>query len=357
VPEGPEAKRGGLSGAWKGAAVVGGIALLVAVLTVAILLHIRFAERFPADKQDIHAAWVEGRRILDGQNPYAAIHKSDMWENPDLYATYFPLFYELSALVQAMGLRDFPQWLTFWRYVFFVFYVGIGALLFGALYRNGQKSLAVMACLFWMFSRWTLRVSMICHLDYPPIFFLLLAILLLRRYPWLALVSLSVSLALKQIAVFAVPLFLIWVWQSSEQGRRRRMLTALAALGSVSVLSSLPFIVWDPVAFVKSVLFSATRKPWTHYVANVPVFSVDWLLGLKGLLGRVPMLLLMLLVYGAAATRRVGPCVSVLLVMAVFVHFNAVWFAQYMGWLVPLVPLCALDWKPPQARMEPVRSG
>jgi len=62
---------------------------------------------------------------------------------------------------------------------------------------------------------------MAAHPEPLPIFLLLLSVLLFPKRPRTALLLFGVSLALKQIAVFAAPLYLIWVWHDSKANLRR----------------------------------------------------------------------------------------------------------------------------------------
>jgi hypothetical protein len=55
------------------------------------------------------------------------------------------------------------------------------------------------------------------------------------------------------------------------------------------------------------------------------------------------MFLPMALVLVAAARGEIGRYLAVLLILATFVDFNAVFYLQYMAWLVPFVVLAALD--------------
>ena len=57
------------------------------------------------------------------------------------------------------------------------------------------------------------------------------------------------------------------------------------------------------------------------------------------------MLGLMALVYYATWLKKIGPFVTGLLIMVVFVDFNSVLFRQYMAWVVPLVPLAVVEYK------------
>jgi hypothetical protein len=70
---------------------------------------------------------------------------------------------------------------------------------------------------------------------------------------------------------------------------------------------------------------------------------VDAALGLGGFAARAPMLLLLACVWALAAARALGPYVSCLLVFAVFVSFNSVFYTHYPIWMTPFVPLAALE--------------
>jgi len=120
--------------------------------------------------QDVYYSWVEGKRILSGENPYARVLSGDMAENQK-YATYFPAFYWLSALSQRLGLRDFPAWMAFWRVIFLGFDIGVAALIFVALDRYRSTLIGILAALFWLFNRWTLDLLSIADLDFLPLFF------------------------------------------------------------------------------------------------------------------------------------------------------------------------------------------
>ena len=296
--------------------------------------------------EDIYYSWVEGRRILQGVNPYGFILQGDMRENRGFYATYLPGFYLLSALSQRLGLRDFGSWLSFWRGVFLLFDAALGVFLFYVFGRRGRWALGLFALGFWLFNRWTLRVVAISHLDFPPLFLLVVSVWLFRRRPYLACVLFGVSLALKQVGAFAVPLFLVWAWQRSPEERWRRTLWSALAVVAVPLAVSLPFLVWNAEGFVKSVLFSVTRNAGDHFRApSIDAMLRDHGVAVEGLAARAPLLLLMFLIYLAAARRGLGRFTAVLLVTATFLNFNPVLFRQYMCWMVPFVPLCALDFE------------
>ncbi|MEW6369016.1 MAG: hypothetical protein AB1714_30680 [Acidobacteriota bacterium] len=314
---------------------------LLAVLPAGAALHV-YLWKSETAWEDVYYAWVEGHRILVMENPYARILDGDMRENRK-YATYFPLFYELSSLAQLAGLRQYGQWIALWRFAFLLFDMGITVLMFYIPYQRRMPSLAVFGTMFWLFNRWTLHVTEVAHIDFIPILFLLWSLALFGTHRRWALLLISLSLGMKQIAIFVVPLYLIWVWQDTRESQLKEVLKAGALIASVPALASLPFIIWNMRAFVLSILFSVTRSPEGHF----GVMSVDTYLGLDGFLARLPMLGLLALSYWLVWRRTVGMYTAVLLVLAAFTGFNPVLFRVYLAWLTPFLPLAVCDSTPP----------
>lgn len=311
--------------------------LLFLVLVAGSIVLVRLP-RYDVTSTDVYFTYLEGRRLLAHENPYARVLSGNMQEN-DKYATYFPLFYLLAALTQAVGLRDYASWIYFWRLVFLACTVGSAGVIFWTLYRRRAVLAAVFGALFWLFSRWTLHNTQTGTPDVISIFFLLLSLLIFDKHRIASLLLFGVSLAVKQLAILLVPLYLIWIWQSTGKDRMRALLTGAIAIAAVPLILSVPFVLWNAEGFTKSIVFSATRSAASHLDAP----SVDSLIGLAGIPARVPMALMLALVYGLAWRRTVGRYLASLLTMAVFIDFNAVLFLQYFGWLAPLIPLCIAD--------------
>jgi hypothetical protein len=289
---------------------------------------------------DIYFVWRDGTRLAAGENPYESILGGNMRENRK-YPTYLPLYYVLVAGAHHLGVTEYRGWMRLWRAVVLVSHVVIALLLLVACWRVGHPVLGVFAGLFWGFNRWTLYVVGVAHVDFPAILCLLASLLLFDTRRRVSLLLFGLSLALKQIAVFVTPLYLIWTWRETRPPEARLAATARAAgwIALVPGLVSLPFLLWNAEAFLRSVLFSATRDPESHITA----LSLPAKIGLVGLPGRLPMLLLMGLVLAAAARGEIGRYLAVLLLLVTFVDFNAVFYLQYMAWLVPFLVLAALD--------------
>jgi uncharacterized membrane protein len=198
--------------------------------------------------------------------------------------------------------------------------------------------------LFWIFNRWTLHVATIAHIDFIPLFFLILSLLIFHKYRWVSLFLFSLSLAIKQIGIFLAPLYLIWTWQSENRSKLKKMLIAFAVIASIPLLTSLPFILWNSEGFFKSILFSATRNPGSHFNApSLDVYIGKFIPDFIGIKAKIPMLFLMILIYLSTLRRQLGMYTSSLLTMSIFIDFNSVLFLQYMCWVVPFIPLCICD--------------
>ena len=313
------------------------IIALVLVLIAGAVTHYRLP-RYDEQSTDIYFTYLDGQRILSGENPYARILSGNMRENQK-YSTYFPIFYLLAAGTQWLGLERFDEWISFWRIVLLLFNVGTGLVIFLALHRRGATLLGFFGLLFWFFNRWTLQITPVAAIEYLPIFFLVLSLALFPRRRALGLVLFGVSLALKQLAIFLVPLYLIVVWQTAERKRWRQLALAAALIAIVPLVMSLPFLVWNAEGFVRSIVFSATRDAASHI--NAP--SLDSYLGLTELQARLPMLALLGIVYLMAFQEKIGMAAAAFLVMAVFLSFNPVLFLQYFCWEVPLLLLAIAE--------------
>jgi len=302
-----------------------------------IVAHVRLW-RAPTRGEDVYYGWVEGQRLQKGENPYARVLTGNLRDN-DKYATYFPVFYYGAYLTIVAGLDNYEDWIAFWRVIFLLTNLGIAGVLCYLPFRRKIWPLALFGPAFWLFNRWTLHVTRIAQIDFLAILPLIISVALFSRRRYLSLLLLSLSIGVKQIALFLIPLYLIWIWRETGQNKLKHTLIASALIASIPVLTSLPFLMWNPEALVISVIFDALRNPADHF----DVASFDATIGWIGLLAKAPMIALMLLVFALTWQRRIGQWLASLLVMAVFVDFSSVLFRQYFVWEAPFIPLVALD--------------
>ena len=323
--------------------------LIIAILGA--FVHIRLWGTNPSDNRpDIYYSYVEGRRLVEGENPYARILTGDMRTN-DKYATYFPLFYLFSSGAQLAGLEKYPEWIAFWRVVFLLCNLAIAFLVFQICASQDQPWLGIFGAAFWLFNRWTLHVTVIDHLDFLPLLLFLLSLKLVPRRFYLACLLFSLSLAIKQIAILALPLYLIWAWQMDRADRPKRLLWSFALIVSIPLVVSIPFLVWNAEGYLKSLFFSVSRLPDDQFDAP----SLDALFGVVGLAAKIPMLFFLALTCALAFFRRLPKYASILLVFVIIFGFSSVLYRQYLAWLIPFIPLTILELVTfgVQARIDP----
>jgi uncharacterized membrane protein len=330
--------------------------LLLLLIWMGFLLHFFFWLTPPDSllKEDIYYIWLEGKRIITGENPYGRILASDM-RNNDKYATYFPLSYLFSALVQKLGFLEFRDWIYLWRPISFVFHIGIVALVLKYFRDRGLLALGFAASLIILLGRWSIHIVKVQQLEFSTIFFLLFSLFLLKQRPRLSLFMFGISLAIKQIAIFLLPLYLIYLWKIEDKDKRvKNLFFGLLIISSIPFLTSLPFLIWDAEAFIKSILFSATRFADIHVDAPSADVIVSrkfaWFIGLKA---KIPMLILMCIIYFSFLKEKVGIFICCTMVMMTFVYFNSVLYFQYFIWCICLIPFGLVEFK----RLSPSFSG
>ena len=99
-------------------------------------------------------------------------------------------------------------------------------------------------------------------------------------------------------------------------------------------------MVMDFPGFAKSIMLSATRRgDWLGYAPTIDLlYTVD-----GGLLGRLPMLGLMALVFATSFMEHIGRWAAAMLIMLILLYFNPVLYPQYQCWLVPLISLALAE--------------
>jgi hypothetical protein len=316
---------------------------LILLAVLALVIHSQFWQLSVDElkQEDIYFIWLEGKRIALGENPYARILDGNLRIN-DKYPTYFPVTYFAIALFHKLGFTEFKDWLIVWRPLTWLFHVGLVFVIFRAFQRRGAWLLGAVAVGILVFGRWSLYIVRVHHIEFAAIFFLIYSLVILRKQTRLSLFMYSLSLGIKHIAVFLLPLYLIYVWIETNRGDRlKKVGLGLLLILSVPLLTSLPFIILNADSFFKSIVFSATRQGAIH-IGGAP--SIDllvaevfpWFVGLKA---KSMMLLLMGLTYLSFWRERVHIFIASTVTMMIFLYFNSVLFLQYFIWPLSLLLL------------------
>jgi hypothetical protein len=281
--------------------------------------------------KDVSSYLHRGIQILHGENPYACVLENDSCVG---YPAHLPGMYLVAAGFVKMGVDQLDEWTHVWRPIVFAAWFGVGLILFVYIFRRGQPALAVAAFGFWLFNRWSIDVLRIAHTDFIGVFFLLLSVVLAGFAPFLAAFLLGVSLAVKQLAVLIVPIFLINAWRQKKfKAVKLGVLTGLILLAPL--VTSLPFLINNPKATVRGWI-NVVERPSQVVHGFAP--SLDtWLDVTQG--KSLLMLFLIGAVYVAAYRKEVNLTNGTLIVMAITMAFTSVLYNQYFVWLIPFIPL------------------
>ena len=263
-----------------------GLTILIIILFIGTNVHISLWDKLDLTDQDIYYTFLEGQKLLHGENPYVRVVTGEINENIE-YATYLPIFYYFSFGLQKIGFTDFIQWSSIWRFFSLFFNLLIASMLFLIPYNQKYSILAAFSALFWLFNRWNLHVSLSADIDFFAIFFLILSLAFFsHRLKKLSLLSLGFSIGIKQMAIFLVPLYMIWDWRVERVRAIRPWLINKGLIVIVPIVASLPFMISNWKGYFKSLLVSIVRSD----IALMP--SLDRLIGWSGISARIPLLLM-----------------------------------------------------------------
>lgn len=316
---------------------------LLVLAAAGLVVHYQFWQ-IPANElqqQDIYYIWLEGKRIFLGENPYSRILEGNLRVN-DKYATYFPVVYLFGAFTQVLGFTEFRDWLSFWRPISYLFHMGIVAIVFRSFQQRGVWLLGLVASVILLLGRWSIYIIRVHHIEFATIFFLLLSLLLLQKRIRLALILYSFSLGIKQIGIFLLPLYLIYLVKREDKGSlAKELITGLLWILSIPVLTSIPFLIWNAEGFFKSIMFSATRLGAAHIQGaySIDVYVAEVIPSLVGIKAKSLMLLLMVTSYFSFLKERVSLLISASVTMMIFLYFNSVLYLQYFIWPLSLTLL------------------
>ncbi len=279
---------------------------------------------------DIEYVWKEGAGMLQRGNPYEKAANAAHWENK--YATYFPLSYIVSAAIQKLGASSFSSWLAVVRPIVLGSQLATALLVLVFLYTQKKLALGIFSFFLILFHRFVLYPAQTAQVDFPAIFFLLLGIILLNRKPKTGYVLIGVSLAIKQMAIILLPIFLIW--EFSQRKSKKQTLHALVLMLVIPALTLLPFFIDSPAGVRNSLAFSANR----FHGGDFTTLDISTLLSIEGPASRLGMYALIGIIVIAFWRKEIGIWGACLAIFTVFIGFNPVLFYHYLAWIIPLIP-------------------
>jgi uncharacterized membrane protein len=250
----------------------------------------------------------------------------------DKYPTYPPLYFYFGLIPLYFGYSSYPSWIIFMKVYFLIpADFGIALLIFIILKRHATTKpwFGVFAVYVWLFNRWTLYVYAYGLIDTFTIFFILLSLYYFYSQPEFSSLLLGVAIAIKLFPIFLLPLYLI----SRRSKGVYRILAYLFLAVMPIFLVSLPYIIWSPEAYYKSLLFSATRL--SDIVSKPIGRELMPLLGIHGVDTRYPLIIFYLGFYFLHWKKKFNIYVFTTVVLLLWNLMNTNVYCQYWVWFIP----------------------
>jgi len=304
--------------------------ILFFIVILAIIVHINGLYVYSTES-DNYWIYQYTLTIHNNKNPYLRILNSDMIRN-DKYPTFPPLYFYLGLIPLYLGYSSYPSWIIFMKtYFLFPADFGIALLIFLILKRhsNAKPWFSVFAIFIWLFNRWTLYIYTYALIDTFTIFFILLSLYYFDSQPEFSSLLLGVSIAIKLFPIFLLPLYLI----SHRSKSVYRILAYLFLAIMPILLVSLPYLIWSPEAYYRSLLFSATRQGDKYYRLLGPELMPSF--GYYGFDTRYPLIICYLGFYFVHWMKKFNTYMFTTAGLLIWNLMNTNVYPQYWIWFIP----------------------
>jgi len=314
-----------------------------------------FFENYLGDR-DIYYQYTEAMKIKEGKDPYERILGQDLRLNRK-YPTFLPSSYLLLLALAAPFDYDFVA-LTFVVRCLTALFASLAAFVLLKIGREHRVPLlGLAAASLWLFNRWSVYNFAQARLDVLALSCAVFAVYFYRTealfWPFLLM---SISLGIKHLGVFVLPLFL---FDSLRERRWGSLCRRMFILLSIPLAFSLPFVLRNPSGFLYSLGFSFTRLPEGANIGYgwevITNRFFGFLLTKLKLVGtfpgtilfylspRSPLFILSLLLLSFSYLERWGKYLMALVGMLLFLSLNPVLFNQYFIWVMPFILISGIE--------------
>jgi hypothetical protein len=296
-------------------------------------------------RTDLGNEWAQAKDMQKGKNPYEKILTGNLIEN-NKYSTLFPFYYYFLMVVSLPSGIRFDPFIENYRVVIQVFEYGAFLFLYLIFRQRNQKLLGLFLASFYIFNRWTVLSISTLKQDVIAQSFLLASFYFLDKKIRLAYLLYGVSLGIKHLGIFVMPVFLAPL----IFGKRniKDFLIDFSLLLSPVVLPAIYFLIVNFKAFIYSMIFSFTRKPASSCGATPTGYEkllVNYNNMGKGFamfyltLPRLPLVLFTVFNTILFFIKKIKVTTYLLMAYIIFAALNPVYFEQYITWVIPFAIL------------------
>ncbi|HJN45984.1 MAG TPA: hypothetical protein QF572_17590 [Vicinamibacterales bacterium] len=285
---------------------------------------------------DIYYHWLESERIANGQNPYTRVLQADGIHN-DKYPGYLPLLYFTGAGLIFLGIDDFFSYFSIIKIVIILADMLAAFLIYYPSTKIGRQGLGLFGAAVWLLNRWTLYSNEHATFDTAIVALLVASLFFLYKRPKVSFLLYGLSLAFKQFGIFLFPLFLF------RAKSIRNIWNTSFYVWIVPTVISIPFLVLNAEAFIRSLTYDGIRIAPDHGVHGFPVHPLFELVGSTGVVSRLPTVGVLVALYYVIFKYQLNRYLASFLLFLTFVCFNPVVFNQYVPYVIPFIFLYALE--------------
>jgi len=332
----------------------------VELLIFAILFFLAFRvydtnKKEIGPRRDIAVEFATGIELKEGINPYSKVKEYgyDLLRNRK-YNEKLPAYYFFLLGIAASANYDFTTYISLFRWITYASAFSAAFFTFLTFKRHSHLLLGYGAATFLLFNRWTLLNLRDVKSDMIAIAFLIASMYFLSQRPKLAYLLYGLSLGIKHVGIFALPIYLMPLIRREIKVKRFAEYFSYTLIPTL--LPSLVFLVQDAKSFILSVMFSVTGAP-SSTNSSVPFGYDDILIKFNPtgigfltpffyLLPRLPLILFSALFFYLYVTRKLKPSFYVFGCFLFFATFNPVVLDQYFTWVASFMMYSVVDYLP-----------
>ena len=280
---------------------------------------------------DIEAIWKESQKICSFSNPYSRMKGKEKAFKPP---TYFPGFYIFGCFLDRIGENsNYKDFISHWSLLNIFFYLLMGLSVYYFFVSTGLFLEGLIFTFLIFFSRWSLGTISSLQTNIIAILPLIWSLFLIKTNRISSYLLFSLSLCLKQIAIFILPLYLFHIYLHNRYKKDKILL----CLKDFSFLFLLPLVLFLPFLFsdfwgvFNSMYYSLGREEKSYLALGQGFRQIN----------QIIFIFISLFWY---AKYRYFFATSAFFIIFSFCAFNHIFFSQYYLWALSILALSGYEW-------------
>jgi hypothetical protein len=299
---------------------------------------------------DIGVEFRTGIDLRQGINPYKRISTDDLLRN-EKFATLLPAYYYFLLGIAHISNYEFETYIDAFRAVIYLSQIVGGFYLYMIFRRKGHKLLGFLALAFYLLNRWNIDNTADLKQDSIAIGILMASLYYFEDRPKASYFLYGLSLAIKQIGVFILPLYLLPFLQGKRAFKNNLKNSIWILIPTLA--PALTFMMDDLFTFMLSMIFSFTRAPasnasvtfgYERILVRYNFTGIGFLTPFFYMLPRAILVLLSLSAIAGLYLGKIKKSFYIFTAFLIFATFNPVVYDQYLVWAMAFAIFSVSDY-------------